>query len=89
MDPALLETGMVEHVRADGFRFRPRFPVAWMVCDIVEQPKRVAELVGEWLANGWCRRCIFNLKLPMKKRFEELERCRALLVDRWDAAGVA
>jgi 23S rRNA (cytidine2498-2'-O)-methyltransferase len=44
MDPALIETGLVEHVRADGFRYQPRFPVGWMVCDIVDQPKRVAAL---------------------------------------------
>ena len=88
MDKALLDTGLVEHVRADGFGYRPRFPVGWMVCDIVEQPKRVAALVAEWLANGWCTHCIFNLKLPMKKRFDELEHCRRLLLDRWRAEDI-
>ncbi|MEO7761392.1 MAG: 23S rRNA (cytidine(2498)-2'-O)-methyltransferase RlmM [Casimicrobiaceae bacterium] len=88
LDPMLLETGMVEHVRDDGFRYRPRWPVGWMVCDIVEQPKRVAELVGVWMASGWCTHCIFNLKLPMKKRYDEIERCRDLMLARWDAAGI-
>ncbi len=68
LDSRLLETGLVEHVRADGFRFRPRWPVQWMVCDMVEQPIRVAELVAEWLANGWCTHTIFNLKLPCDPR---------------------
>jgi 23S rRNA (cytidine2498-2'-O)-methyltransferase len=46
-----------------------------MVCDMVEQPRRVAELIAHWLAQGWCRQTIFNLKLPMKKRYEETQRC--------------
>jgi 23S rRNA (cytidine2498-2'-O)-methyltransferase len=88
LDPALLETGLVDHVRADGFRYRPRWPVEWMVCDVVEQPKRVAALIGDWLATGWCTHCIFNLKLPMKMRYDELARCRALILDRCEAAGI-
>ena len=84
----LLETGLVEQVRADGFRFRPRRPVSWMVCDMVEQPIRVAELVADWLADGRCAHSIFNLKLPMKKRYAEVERCREAMRERWRAAGV-
>jgi len=79
LSPAVLESGLVNHVRADGFGFVPSKPADWMVCDIVEQPARIARLVGQWMARGWCRRSIFNLKLPMKKRYEEIERCTALL----------
>ncbi len=71
----LLENGRVEHLRADGFRWSPKFPLEWMVCDMVEQPARVAQRMGEWFANDWCRRSIFNLKLPMKKRYAEVEHC--------------
>lgn len=79
IDAALLDGGQVRHRREDGFRYRPPDPVDWMVCDMVESPSRVATLVGRWFAEGWCRESIFNLKLPMKKRWEELERCRAIL----------
>lgn len=75
MDAGLLESGLVEHVRADGFRYRPPEPVEWMVCDIVEQPIRVAELAARWLTEGRCRHTIFNLKLPMKKRHQETQYC--------------
>jgi len=88
MDAALLESGLVEHIRADGFRYRPGEPVDWMVCDIVEQPIRVAELAARWLEQDWCRHAIFNLKLPMKKRYQEVERCLALIDDRLAQAGV-
>ena len=50
-----------------------------MVCDMVESPSRIAHLVSRWLAQGWCRESVFNLKLPMKKRWEEVERCRAII----------
>ncbi|WP_202844486.1 23S rRNA (cytidine(2498)-2'-O)-methyltransferase RlmM [Luteimonas saliphila] len=72
--PHLLETGLVEHLRADGFHWQPARPLDWMVCDMVEQPTRVARRVGEWFREGWCRHAIFNLKLPMKKRWLETRR---------------
>lgn len=72
---------LVEHLRVDGLRWRPRRPVDWMVCDIVLQPSRIAALIADWIADGACRRTIFNLKLPMKKRYAEVERCAALMRD--------
>ena len=75
MDRALMDSGLVTHLREDGFRYRPRKPVDWLVCDMVEQPRRIAELIARWLGEGWCRRSIFNLKLPMKKRYEETQLC--------------
>lgn len=75
MAESLMATGLVEHIRADGFRYQPQKPVEWMVCDMVEQPVKVAERMATWLREGWCRRTIFNLKLPMKKRWPEVQRC--------------
>jgi 23S rRNA (cytidine2498-2'-O)-methyltransferase len=77
MDRALMDSGLVEHQRVDGFRYRPKKTVDWLVCDMVEQPRRIAELITQWLAAGWCKRAIFNLKLPMKKRYEETQTCLA------------
>ena len=79
MDAAVMDSGQVKHRRDDGFHYRPPDPVDWMVCDMVESPSRIAALVARWIAEGWCRECVFNLKLPMKKRFEEVLRCRAIL----------
>ena len=78
----------VRHQRVDGFRFRPEKPVDWVVCDMVEQPARVAKLMSDWLADGHAREAIFNLKLPMKKRWLELTRCKALIEGRLQAAGM-
>ena len=71
----VLDTGLVEHLRADGFSWQPAQALDWMVCDMVEQPRRVAERMATWLREGWCRHAIFNLKLPMKKRWQETRLC--------------
>ena len=71
----VIDTGLVDHVRADGFHWQPRQPLDWMVCDMVEQPRRVAERMATWFREGWCRQAVFNLKLPMKKRWDETRLC--------------
>lgn len=78
LQPQLLETGLVDHLRADGFRWEPRRALDWLVCDMVEQPRRVAARMGEWFRNEWCRHAVFNLKLPMKKRWQEVRLCLEL-----------
>lgn len=87
IDPAVLASGLVSHVRADGFRFRPPRPVRWLTCDMVEQPARIAELCARWLAAGDCHDAVFNLKLPMKRRLEEVERCRGIIAARLGGGG--
>lgn len=79
MAASAMDTGLIEHVRADGFAWLPRKPVDWMVCDMVEQPIRVAQRMATWLRDGWCRHAIFNLKLPMRKRHAEVIRCLDLI----------
>ncbi|WP_091639026.1 23S rRNA (cytidine(2498)-2'-O)-methyltransferase RlmM [Aquisalimonas asiatica] len=83
MDTALLDSGLVDHRREDGFRYRPRRPVDWLVCDMVERPSRILPLMTAWLTEGACRQAIFNLKLPMKQRHatvrDGLEQLRAAL----------
>ncbi len=78
---ALLDGGRVEHLRADGFGWQPKHPLDWMVCDMVEQPRRVAARMAQWFREGWCRQAIFNLKLPMKKRWDETLLCLELFRD--------
>ncbi len=75
MAESALATGLVEHVRADGFSWEPPKRQDWMVCDMVESPRRVAARMAEWFSRGWCRHAIFNLKLPMKKRWDETRHC--------------
>ncbi len=63
----------IKHLKQDGFSYRPQRPVDWLVCDMVEQPQRVADLMVEWFTGGLMMHAIFNLKLPMKKRVGALQ----------------
>lgn len=60
----------VEHVRADAFIWQPARNVDWLVCDVVDKPARVVETVARWLRRGWARDALFNLKLPMRQRWQ-------------------
>lgn len=84
-----MDTGQVTWLREDGFKFRPtRSNISWMVCDMVEKPAKVAALMAQWLVNGWCRETIFNLKLPMKKRYEEVSHNLAYIQAQLDEHGI-
>ncbi len=83
----LVDNAMVKHMRMDGFKYTPRVSVDWMVCDMVESPSRIARLVSTWLVNDWARYIIFNLKLPMKKRYAEMLRCHDMIAAACEDAG--
>ena len=85
----LVDNAMVKHLRMDGFKYQPTVPVDWMVCDMMESPSRIAKLVATWLVVKATRNVIFNLKLPMKKRNEEVARCRCIIEDACADAGLA
>jgi 23S rRNA (cytidine2498-2'-O)-methyltransferase len=70
---------LVTHLCADGLAYLPKRPVHWVVCDIVLQPSRIAALVARWIGEGHARHAIFNLKLPMKKRYDEVRRCESII----------
>lgn len=88
MNADLMDSGLVEHFRADGFTFRPKRPVDWMVCDIVEKPARNAALLETWIGEGLCREAVVNLKLPMKQRYAEVKRLLERIADGLAARGV-
>lgn len=88
MQSDLLNTGLVEHLREDGFAWTPPYPLDWLVCDIVDKPARVTTQIERWLTRRWCSEAIFNLKLPMRRRWDEVARCLAQLQAGLDAAGV-
>ncbi|QYM78049.1 rRNA methyltransferase [Horticoccus luteus] len=59
-----LDHPQIEHRREDAFRYAPaEGGVDWLFCDLVEEPHHVLQhIVGPWLARGWCRRFVVNLK---------------------------
>lgn len=77
----------VKHLRLDGFRYRPKHAVDWLVCDMIEQPGRVAALIADWIISGSASRAFFNLKLPMKKRVAALDEALASIREVMDKKG--
>ena len=76
MNEKLMETGLVEHLRKDGFTYAPEKTVDWLVCDMVERPMHITHLITKWISEGYCINSVFNLKLPMKKRYQMICDCR-------------
>lgn len=74
IDEGLMATGLVEYYPQDGFLYKPKEGnVDWLVCDMIEQPTRVSELILSWLESGKANAALFNLKLPMNKRHKVVE----------------
>lgn len=88
MKGALANHPLVQHLRQDGFKYAPRKAVDWLVCDIVDQPAKVAALIGAWFAAGLARHAIFNLKLPMKQRLAALDGALNGIRTRLDEEGI-
>lgn len=88
MDSALMDTGQVKHILADGFVYEPKKSVDWLVCDIVDKPARVSSLIIKWAGKGYCREAIFNLKLPMKQRYLEVKKCERRILAELAALGM-
>lgn len=88
MADSLMETGQITHYQEDGFKFEPaRKNIHWLVCDMIEKPKRVAKLMAQWLIDGWAKEAIFNLKLPMKQRYQEAMEDLQLIHEMLEEAG--
>ncbi len=70
----------IDHRAEDAFRFRPGSGEIfdWLFCDLVEEPHHVMQhLVAPWLAQGWCRRCVVNLKFGRVDAITLLRELRA------------
>ena len=88
IDDKLMATGLVEYYSEDGFLYQPQQGnVDWLVCDMIEQPTRVGELMLSWFEMGKANAAIFNLKLPMNKRHKVVqpiyEKLQSRLTDRF------
>jgi 23S rRNA (cytidine2498-2'-O)-methyltransferase len=87
IDEKLMASGLVTHLREDAFKFRPHERVDWLVCDVVEQPSKISALIADWFTHDYCKRAIFNLKLPMKQRYRETKDCLRYLETTVNASG--
>ena len=89
MDQELLKTGLVEHIKEDGFKYRPKKNVDWLVCDMVERPILVTKLIANWACMKLANEYIFNLKLPMKKKYLEVKECLNYITNELNLEGIS
>lgn len=77
---------LIEHRLEDAFRFYPPAGTTydWLFCDMVDEPHHVIKHILEpWLAGGWCRQFVVNLKfgrVDPVALLEELRRANSPLV---------
>ena len=88
MENKLMRGGMVEHLKTDAFTYRPKKTINWLVCDMAERPSLVSKLIAKWFTREDCRNAIFNLKLPMKKRLQEVNECLDLIHQQLNEADI-
>jgi 23S rRNA (cytidine2498-2'-O)-methyltransferase len=86
IDSELMASGKVVHLTLDALTFNPNHILngqvaSWMVCDVVEQPAKMVPVISNWIINRWCQNIIFNIKLPMNTRFEEVKKSLQSLQD--------
>jgi 23S rRNA (cytidine2498-2'-O)-methyltransferase len=65
MKGGALGNPLVDHRRDDAFGFSPGREAVydWLFSDMLEDPHKVVQsIVRPWLAGGWCRRFVVNLK---------------------------
>ena len=79
MQTELMDTGLVKHLKVDGFKYAPEKTVDWLVCDMVERPLHISQMIARWLSDDLCRYAAFNLKLPMKQRYKISMQCIDLI----------
>jgi 23S rRNA (cytidine2498-2'-O)-methyltransferase len=85
----VLATGLVTHVSDNAYQYAPPRPTDLLVCDVVDQPQRIARLMTRWLGDGMAKRAIFNLKLPMKRRWAMVRECLDFVRTEMTRRGVA
>jgi 23S rRNA (cytidine2498-2'-O)-methyltransferase len=78
--PDLMQHPRVRFQRGDAFRYRPEAPVDWLVCDVIASAERSADLLIEWLRNGWCRHFVVTLKVSDEGSADVLARLERELV---------
>lgn len=80
MKGGALDHPRIEHRLEDAFHFLPTPGTTydWLFCDLVEEPHHVVRhIIEPWLAGGWCRQFVVNLKFGRVDAVELLRELRA------------
>jgi len=72
----LMRDPLVSYHRGDAFKFEPRSPVDWLLCDVIAPAEETVELLRRWVGRKWCRHFVLTLKLRDDAGIDELERLK-------------
>jgi 23S rRNA (cytidine2498-2'-O)-methyltransferase len=82
LEPPVHGHPLLEERQGDAFKFEPDVadgPRDWLLCDVIAAPERTLALLDRWLAEGWCRRFVVNVKFKGDDRRAALAALRDLL----------
>lgn len=79
LDESLSNVPNIKHYKQDAYKFLTHHCVDLLLCDMVDKPIQVSQLVAKWFLKNKCHAAIVNLKLPMKKKFQVWLECKGIL----------
>jgi len=86
MAEEILANPIFKHRKENALKFIPKTSAYLMVCDVIEKPALIEEVLHNWIKNRWCKHFVVNFKLPMKQKYpiirDILERVEKLAQDR-------
>jgi 23S rRNA (cytidine2498-2'-O)-methyltransferase len=75
----LMRNKRLHFLQGDAFRYRPDAPVDWLICDVIAEPTKLAELLLDWLTQGLARRFVFTIKFRGDGSYHELDELKTKL----------
>lgn len=69
---------LVTHLTEDALKYKHErtTPADWLLCDILEEPDIILELLHKWLGQKWCRYFVANLKIGRANPIAVLKKIR-------------
>lgn len=75
----LMSNSLVSFQQGDAFRFVPKSPVDWLLCDVIAAPERSIELVLQWMRERLATHFIVTIKFKGSADYPLLEALKSEL----------
>ncbi len=72
----------------DAFKYRPKKPVDWLLCDVIAFPERSIALLETWLSKGLCKHFVVTLKFRGDDSYAVVDACKKILERHADTWGL-
>lgn len=75
----LMQHPRLQFLQADAFKYRPPQPVDWLVCDVIAEPQKLAELLVDWLRGRHTQHFVFTIKFRGHEDYGQLDELKQSL----------